>query len=327
MADLVFCSHYPFSRQAKEYVSEKGFELTSSLLEKAEARVQEAVEKGRIRRIAELPETMEEELGLYAAARMIISAANNRYLINRYAIAEAKRAHEYLDADESAHPAYIDEVAAEFGVKFEKSGDGYVLPLAGYLAYTPRSIDYKLTNREVSAGKVRVKRNERRRILEEAVKKRVENSLPIRAEFTPDVKAAGARILAILPKLETAIIRVGQEGYPPCITKMIEELALNINVPHTGRVALAIYLVNVGLTTDKIVEFFRHAPDFNEKTTRYQVEHIRARKYNMPSCATMDSYGACVAECHCGSPINFRQEIHGRRLKRLEEESKGSEKP
>lgn len=326
MPDLVFCAHYPFTRQAKGYVSSKGIELTSILLEKAEARVKEAVEHGRIRRAAELPETMEEELALYAASRMIISSANNRYLINRYAVAEAKRAHEYLDADDASRPAYIDDVAAEFGIKFEKIGDGYVLPLASYLSYTPRSIGYKLTNREVSDGKVRVKKNERRRILEEAVKKRTESTLPIKAQFQPDVVAAGARILAILPKLETSIIRVGQEGYPPCITKMLEELALNVNVPHTGRVALAIYLVNVGLSTDKIVEFFRHAPDFSEKTTRYQVEHIRARKYKMPSCATMDSYGACVAECHCGSPINFRQEIHGRRLKRIEEENKGKEK-
>ena len=54
MPDLVFCSHYPFSRQAKEYVSEKGLELTSILLEKAEARVKEAVEQGKMHRVAEL---------------------------------------------------------------------------------------------------------------------------------------------------------------------------------------------------------------------------------------------------------------------------------
>jgi hypothetical protein len=32
----------------------------------------------------------------------------------------------------------------------------------------------------------------------------------------------------------------------------------------------------------------------------------------------MDSYGICVAECRCGSPLNFRQEIHGRYLKQEE---------
>lgn len=328
MADLIFCAHYPFCRQAKEYVSRKGLELTSGIVERAEARVRAAISQdGKIRRVAELSDAMEEELAIYAAARMIISSAANRYLINRYAVAEAKRARDYLDSDDSAHPGHLEEVASEFGIKFEKAGEGYSLPLAAYLSFTPRSVDYKLTNREVAAGKVNVKRNERRRILEEAVRKRIEGSLPIRAEFPAEVKAAGVRILALLPRLEATVAQVGQENYPPCIRKLLEDLALNINVPHTGRVALAIYLVSAGVSTDKIVEYFRHAPDFSEKTTRYQAEHIRARKYNMPSCSTMDSYGICVAECRCGSPINFRDATHGRRLRHIEEQNKAKEMP
>jgi DNA primase large subunit len=117
-------------------------------------------------------------------------------------------------------------------------------------------------------------------------------------------------------------VKVGQENYPPCIRKLIEELALNVNVSHTGRVALAIYLVNAGAKDDEIVGYFRHAPDFSEKTTRYQVEHIRKKQYKMPSCATMDSYGICVADCRCGSPLNFRDAVHGRRIRRLEEDKK-----
>jgi len=323
MADLAFCAHYPFSRQAKEYVSQHGIELTSGILGKAEERVKDAIsEGGRLKRVAELPAAMEEELALYAAARMIISAAANRYLINRYSVAEAKRARDYFDSDDSGHPQYLEEVAADFGIRFEKSGENFLLPLAAYLSFTPRSVDYKLTNRIVAAGKVRVKKNERRRILEEAVKKRMESSLPIRAEFPEEVKAAGAKILALLPKLEATIVKVGQENYPPCIKKLLEDLAMNVNVPHTGRVALAIYLVNAGAKDDQIVEYFRHAPDFSEKTTRYQVEHVRAHKYRMASCSTMDSWGICIADCHCGSPLNYRDGIHGRRLRAMDEEKK-----
>ena len=97
---------------------------------------------------------------------------------------------------------------------------------------------------------------------------------------------------------------------------------MNVNVPHTGRVALAIYLVNAGAPTERIVDYFRHAPDFSEKTTCYQVEYVKNRKYRMPSCATMDSYGACVAECRCGNPLNFRADVHGRALARQAEEKK-----
>lgn len=322
MADLLFCARYPFTAEAKDYVSKQGLELTSGMIEKAEERLQGALSTGKIKKIAELAEAREEELILYAAARMIVSVANNRYLINRYAVAEAKRASDYLSSDLSAHPDYVEKVAGEFGIKFEKSGAQFLLPLAAYLNYTPRSMDYKLTNREVAKGLVRVSSHERIRILEEAIKKRIESSLPIRAEFPADVKPAGARILALIPKFEAEIIRVGQENYAPCIKKLLEDLALNINVPHTGRVALAIYLVNAGVPDEKIVECFRHAPDFSEKTTKYQVEHIRKHKYRMPSCSTMDSYGICIAECHCGSPLNFRDALHGRRLRQIDEQKK-----
>ena len=322
MADLLFCSRYPFTAEAREYASTKGLELSSSLIEKAELRLKDALTTGKMKKTADLPSAEEESLILYAACRMIVSSAGNRYLINRYAVAEAKRSSDCLSSDLSARPSYVEQVAAEFGIKYEKSGQHFLVPLAAYLMFTPRSVDYKLTNREVAFGKVRVSAHERVRILEEAIKKRIEGSLPIRAEFPPEIKSAGAHMISLLPKFEAEIIRVGQENYPPCIKKLLEDLALNINVPHTGRVSLAIYLVNAGVSDERIVEFFRHAPDFSEKTTRYQVEHIRKHKYRMPSCSTMDSYGICIAECRCANPLNYRDSLHGRRLRRFEGEKK-----
>jgi len=322
MADLAFCAHYPFSSQAKSLVASQGVELTSSILERAEKRVTDAVLTGKIRKVAELSDAMNEELSAYAGARMIVSCANNRYLISRYAVAEAKRASDYLSSDDSGRPEYVEEVAEGFGITFERQGKEFLVPVAHYLAYTPRSVDYKLTNRKLSGGKVTVGRHERIRMLEEAVRKKIEDALPIRAEFPPDVKAAGARVLALLPKIEAAVVKVGAENYPPCIKRLLEEVSLNINLPHTARVALGIYLIKAGLPNAKIVDIFRSAPDFSERTTSYQVEYLRAHNYSMPSCATMDSYGICVADCRCGTPLNFKNEIHGRRLRRLEEEMK-----
>ena len=322
MADLLFCSRYPFTSQAKDYVSGSGLELTSTLVDKAEQRVSNALVSGKIKKTADLPEAHEEELALYAGARMIVSASNNRYIINRYAVAEAKRAGEYLAADDSFNSDYVALVAGEFGIKFEKQGKSYLVPLAAYLSFTPRSMDYKLTNRQVAGGKVLVSSHERLRMLEEAVKKKIEATLPIRAKFSEEIQEAGKRMLSLIPKLEILATKVGQENYPPCIKKLIEDLALSINLPHTARVALAIYLVNADAPADRIVDYFRTAPDFSEKTTRYQVEQIRGRKYNMPSCSTMDSYGICIAECRCGTPLRYRDAIHGARLRRLEAEKK-----
>ncbi|MCX8198301.1 MAG: hypothetical protein N3F07_03890 [Candidatus Micrarchaeota archaeon] len=315
MEDLLFCSRYPFTRKAKECAERIGIGLSSSVIEKAEKRLREAAVEGRIRKVAEIPEAMREELAVYATCRMIISSASSRYLIGRYAVAEAKRAREYLDSDELSKPENIDAVAEDLGLAFEKAEDGFLLPFWLYLPFTPRSLDYKLSNRQLAAGKVLVKRSERRRIIEEAVRIRIESSLPIKADFPKEIQEAGKRILGILPKLEASALRLDERDYPPCIRKLLEDLAMNANVPHIGRVALAIYLVNAGLSDDKIVDFFRHAPDFSEKITRYQVEHVRAKKYRMASCSTMDSWGLCVADCRCGNPLNYKESVHGKRLK------------
>jgi DNA primase large subunit len=318
MADLPFCSHYPFCRQAKSYVAGKGTEIVPSLLEKAEGRLRHALTTGKIRKVASLPEAMEEELALYAIGRMIISSAANRYLINRYAVAEAKKTGDYLSGEDRDKQEYFSEVAGEFGITFEPKGSRFSVPLSSYLKYTPRSTDYKLSNREVALGKVLVSSHERARIIEEAVRKKMEGELPIKAEFPKEVKDAGERLLLLLPRLEPASAKVGQENYAPCIRRLLEELSMNVNLPHTARVALAIYLLHAGLKDNEIVGIFRSAPDFSEKTTRYQVEYLRQKKYSMPSCSTMDSYGACVAECRCGTPLNFRKAIHGKNVK-LEE--------
>jgi DNA primase large subunit len=122
----------------------------------------------------------------------------------------------------------------------------------------------------------------------------------------------------LLPRLETGTVKVGQENYPPCIRRLLEEMSMNVNLPHNARVALAIYLVKAGVAVDAIVGIFRAAPDFSEKTTRYQVEYLKQKGYAMPSCSTMDSYGICVAQCRCRTPLNFRASIHGKWLSERE---------
>ncbi|MEM4633901.1 MAG: hypothetical protein QW275_01980 [Candidatus Anstonellaceae archaeon] len=316
MDDIAFCSRYPFTLQAKEYAAKIGISFDYGIVEKAEERLRGAILDGKISKVAEHAESMQKELAVYAVSRMIISVASSRYLISRYAVAEAKRAREYMNEDDGKRPHYIDQVAQDLGLKFEASGERFLLPLHSYLLFTPRSVDYKLANRYVTAGKVLIGKSERLRIIEEAVRKKIEASLPIKAEFPLEIQEAGKRISGILPKLEAASLKVGQENYPPCIRKLIEDLSLNINVPHTGRVALAIYLVNAGLPDDKIVDYFRHAPDFSEKVTRYQIEYVRARKYSMASCSTMDSWGLCVADCRCGNPLNYKDSVHGKKLKK-----------
>jgi DNA primase large subunit len=53
------------------------------------------------------------------------------------------------------------------------------------------------------------------------------------------------------------------------------------------------------MPSDKVVELFRSFSDFNERMTRYQVEHIAGEKgsrtrYIPPKCDTLKTHSVCL---------------------------------
>ncbi|VVC71922.1 Uncharacterised protein [uncultured archaeon] len=54
-----------------------------------------------------------------------------------------------------------------------------------------------------------------------------------------------------------------------------------------------------------VAALFRTAPDFDERTTRYQVEYLAKKGYKVPSCSNAESYGVCVANCGTRSPLGY----------------------
>lgn len=300
MMDVDFAVKYPFSRTAKQMIAQSGLSLTDRIIEKGLERIKNAL-KGKIPPSAVIhPNDKLEEVASYAAARIILGSMRNRYLSNRYAIAEAKRAGSLItDSD-------IAMIGDEMGVVAEvDEGGGLNIGLVTYLKFSPKSIDYKLINREVKNGRVRINRHEWGRLIEEAVRKYVER-MPLVKNPADNVKKAAEKLKEFLPKIEVAKIDFKDGTNPPCIEKIIENLRKHENLSHQMRWILAVYLVNKGMENEKIVNMFSNLPDFSERISRYQIEHVRKRGYSMPTCATMLSYGLCVANCNIGNPMKWR---------------------
>lgn len=306
MGDLLFAAKYPFTKEAKEYLASARITLSPSIIEKGEERARNALEKGIVLGIATNNEdVLSLSVASYAACRMIVSALKSRYYIKRYAVAEAKRAGKYIRAEKDGRN--IGRIEEELGLHFFENKGRIFLPVLEYLKYSPKSVDYKLVNRKLAKGLVELSRQEKFRLIEEAIRKNIESSLPIIAAFPKEVKEAAERVRKILPKEEFGERRVGAEGFPPCIKKLLEDLRMSENLPHNARWALAVYLLSTGMRREEVVRIFSSAPDFKEETTLYQVEHILKKGYSVPSCATFDSYGICVSNCGCRSPRNYRK--------------------
>jgi len=80
---------------------------------------------------------------------------------------------------------------------------------------------------------------------------------------------------------------------PPCIRRILAELKQTGSLGHWARFTLATYLKWVGYDKEKIIDLFRrYATDFNERITRYQLDHIFGeaggrKDYLCPSCRSL----------------------------------------
>ncbi|VVB56670.1 Eukaryotic and archaeal DNA primase, large subunit [uncultured archaeon] len=326
MADLRFCAHFPFSGEARSWAREQKLQLDAAALASGEARLRAALSSGELKLEAtSLDSEHKQAILSYAASRLILAAWGNRWAERRMAVAESKRAHDYLRTSEDGRAQYAEKLAASLGLDFSpapvlaadsasnsSSEPAFSIPFWQYLRFCPRDVHYKLVNAKLDKGLVRVSAHQRLRILEEAVRRRLEEPLPPMPDPPDEYKPVIARLTDLLPRENLAPIKIDTKDFPPCINKLITDLRASINVPHLGRVALAVYLIKAGLPDEQICALFASAPDYNADTTRYQVEYARKKGYSMASCSTMDSWGLCIAVCRCGSPVFYREEKHGR---------------
>lgn len=85
--------------------------------------------------------------------------------------------------------------------------------------------------------------------------------------------------------------------FPPCIKEYISQMRDGVNLPHMARFTLVSFLHKAGMDSKGIIELFRTAPDFNEKMTTYQVNHvtgeISSTEYSPPKCSVLRSNHLC----------------------------------
>ncbi len=304
MADLTFCVKYPFSRAAKTVLEQSGIQVSDSIIERSLSRITTALEEGKLQKGIALHENEKlEEIASYAASRMILGYAKNRYLTNKYAVAESKRASAYLEGEEKDT---VDALGNEFGIVTQTENNVIRIPIYTYLACSPRSVDYKIINREIENGYVVIKPREKIRLIEEAIRKHMER-IPLVKDPPEKVKGAAEKLKELLLKIEPkeAPVAFTQGDLPPCIEKLMESIKKHENLPHQARWYLAVYLLKNRVPLEDIVAIYSNLPDYNEKITRYQLEHAKKKEYAVPACATVMTWGLCCAECRIGSPLNW----------------------
>lgn len=322
-------ARYPFLESAREAVEEASVDLAttvaeedSPIVERAFGRVQQALEQ---RGTGEPHRSARVELLSYPVARILVSLVDEPVLTRRYAQAEAVTAHaqfsKEIESDDdglkstSTEQVSLEKLLREFDLSADVTpvdaetrdssmAEAYDVGVGAYLMLASDiwGDEWRLVNRTLADGVVRVTREELYQLIQQAVQVRVSDDLPFTVpdEIGDPLADRVERIEELLADLELTrdIDTVVPDLFPPCMKHLLDQVQKGAHLEHHSRFAITAFLASIGMDTDDIVELYRVNSSFGEDMTRYQTDHIRGEtsptEYSPPSCATMKSYGDCV---------------------------------
>jgi len=344
-------AYYPFISEASTLVESLDISLDSLLNSRAYRaartrgieRVKEALE-GEIKKPAVSGEAqILSELLSYPFARMLVACVDDQLFTRRYALAEAKAAYNLL---KNENPTFLLKFGEDFGISADFRDSYFSMHFTDYIRFSNSLKDppWKLTNRQFRAGEVKTTREEFARLLEEAVRDRIEKSFPI-----PEIPSEVSRFCAphvaeIKDQFEVQKKKFGAtdfgavepELFPPCISHALANVQGGMNLAHSMRFAMTSFLLSVGMSVDEILNLFNISPDFDAEKTLYQIEHIAGATGNLykpPACDTMRTYGNCIGKDRLCEKIShplayYEKKIYlkNRESEKEKEKEKGKEK-
>ncbi|MEM2906710.1 MAG: hypothetical protein QW739_01350, partial [Candidatus Odinarchaeota archaeon] len=256
-------------------------------------------------------------------ASIILSIIDDGRLVNRWAVIESKITQINLIDEEPEiirrivgekfnwQAQYLDKIDRK--TLLSKTGMNYdwKLRFQDFLSANTLFHDayWKLNNQIIFEGNVLLTHQ----ILTRLISERVRLDLASRKLVKPDLKELDNSFLGLIEYLKADWVKlkknigfpdtqiegpIRKEAFPPCIRELLTKILLGENISHQGRFTLTSFLLNIGMSEDEIIELFKAAPDFNEKLTRYQIEHIKGKdaskpRYTPPSCKTLKTYSLC----------------------------------
>ncbi|MGI0093990.1 MAG: DNA primase [Nitrosotalea sp.] len=322
---------YPFLTQAGNYLRDTHLTLEElgnpdwkPAIERAYSRILASTDGKIYNPNLELPEI---EILSFIIAIILLRGSNIPTFNRRFSLAEAIRAQKFLERDLDYNKEHsvltnakltsksqqytLDILQNEFNFQVIMEDDFFKVRVVDYLQRSAHfhEKEWKLVNRRVEAGLVFLSSHETVRLIRKELDERI--SSRIKTMTIESIPQTFQQYIINIKKLADKILEsvVFSGEYPPCVKHGIEVLEKGENLPHSGRFLLATYLLSKGQTVDQIAPLFKNAPDYNERTTKYQLDHISGSsgggtKYQCPSCEKLRSESLCFAIPDCDGIIN-----------------------
>ena len=280
-AELDLAYRYPFSSEARKYVSSLGARFDPAMLEMGKSRVEQALLKADIDYSRNsLREVKRKSVLSYIYARMLVSALGSKVAVDRYVAAEAKRSGNALRDEIEQN---MIRIGKGLGINIEYSGS-FSIGFGDFLRLSPQTPEYALVHQELEKGVVYMQKYKAARIIETAIKGEIAKGLPIPMKELPKEAIAYARTIKVpVPKVN---VRIDENRYN-WIAKLLSNPIADVR-HRTVNLILAPYLVNVkNMGEDEaakvIAEYIERCKQIdpntgvNESYIRYQCRYAKQK--------------------------------------------------
>jgi DNA primase large subunit len=301
---------YPFLKQASKELLGHNFTIGSlvsdePIFDRAQAQVKKAIlDLNTGARVNDKA----TEISSFAAALILVIATKNSWIKKRYALAVAKTAHLQMLKDETSKEK-IESIAKDFDWDINE-GKPYKDFRIGFSVYLRNAAhmhgsEWKLVNQIMDKGMVYLNKDKVVRLLQEEIKRRVEKRMDVSEikNLPPEIIANAEELLKLAQEIMGQEIEempkvVVQAAFPPCINALYADAAQAHHLSHIGRFTLTSFMVNIGMTPEGLNDMFKTFSDYNERLTRYQIEHIAGErgsgtKYTCPQCSVLQTHSVC----------------------------------
>jgi len=330
---------YPFTKEANDFVTNLDLKLSDlanrnyvEIVNRAEQRVEETIIENIVK--WHDPVLYDIEILSFPVAVAFVTTINDDFLKKRYALAESKKTEILLRKEKDEK---ILDISNSLNWKIKKANHDcsfdYFLIFTDYLKNAPSSYDrWKLVNRTIIEGNVCLKKNELARLLSEEIRKYVERIIENspKVQLPPLLHGKIERINQILNQRRESIgfqeypKVTSTAAFPPCVKRLYDSLLIGRHISHIGRFTLTSFFLNLGMSIEELLKLYNSASDFDEKLTRYQIEHIAGKKgsgtkYVPPKCDTLKTHGVCIGPDDLCKTINHPLSYYRRKIKLIKD--------
>jgi len=301
-------------QETKEHISELSIDLAElaeveRIVVRAKKRITASFEVGSY--LLQKPsKNLEVEVGSFPVSIVMVIGVKDNTLTERFALHEASRIYKYLQDEKNETLLSIAKIFDWEIRETKQTPYQFAMNFSNYLKNASRgrlvhNREWKLVNRQLQKGEVYVSKREVCRLLQEEVKKYIEDIARKGISTIPQniqeaIDEIKSRFMKLKPHLSEfdKIVKAEESEYPPCIRKLLDRTVKGQHLSHTERFTLVTYLLHQNVSIDVIVNIFANVADFRENKTRYQVEHLAGlkgsrTKYRPYNCSTLKTHGVC----------------------------------